>query len=50
MGEALPEGVSRQEFTDLACAVKELGSSLDELMAARSETERREALAPVGAR
>jgi len=43
MGETMPEGVSRQEFTELADAVKGLGASLDELKAARSEPERREA-------
>jgi len=47
MGEALPEGVSRQEFSDLAAGVKELREAMAELRQARSEPERREARAEV---
>lgn len=47
MGEALPEGVTRQEFSELAGAVKEVREALDELRQARTEPERREARAEV---
>ena len=47
MGEALPEGVSRQEFdglkAELTGAVGELREALDELRTARTEPERRDA-------
>jgi outer membrane murein-binding lipoprotein Lpp len=43
MGEALPEGVSRQEFSELATGMKELREAVDELRKARTEPERREA-------
>lgn len=43
MSEALPEGVSRQEFSELADGVKELREALGELKQARTEPERREA-------
>jgi hypothetical protein len=43
MGEALPEGVSRQEFSELSGAVSELRDAVAGLRQARSEPERREA-------
>jgi len=47
MGETLPEGVSRQEFSELAGAMKELQQAVEELRTARSEPEKREARAEV---
>jgi chromosome segregation ATPase len=47
MGEALPEGVSRQEFSELAAGMKELRESIEELKSARTEPERREARSDV---
>lgn len=47
MGEALPEGVSRQEFSELAAGMKELREAFDDLRTARSEPERREARSDV---
>jgi hypothetical protein len=47
VSEGLPEGVSRQEFGELASAVGELRDSLNELRQARTEPERREARSEV---
>jgi chromosome segregation ATPase len=47
MSEALPEGVTRKEFGELAGQMKELREALDELRTARSQPERREAQSDV---
>jgi hypothetical protein len=47
MSEALPEGVTRKEFGELAGAMRELSEAVEELKQARSQPERREAQADV---
>lgn len=43
MGDVLPEGVSRQEFSELAGAVREVREALDELREASTAREKDEA-------
>ena len=42
-GNPLPQGVTREEFQELASGMKELREAMDELRQARTEPERREA-------